>query len=243
MTIADWLMSVRPAFDPEPQRVILKKATLAYTDDPGLTDSLVPDNPVRVTDSVHDAQLASGTLMQGLPVAVKTGINHTEYVETLLQAMAAVVQKDMQQGGMATPQEITGLQTMAAHIAQHLQILAQDPTEKARVKQYGDALGKLMNQVKAFAQRLQEAMQKQAQANGNGGVDGETKAKIAAEMMKAQVKAKNQRESHAQRTAQRQLQWEMEQQRREKEHQQDMTEKRQEATLDLAKNRLKAIQE
>lgn len=63
MAIADKLMAVRNLYDPEPQRKILSRYTLAQTDDPGLTEQLVPDQPVKVTDSVHDAQLAAGTLM------------------------------------------------------------------------------------------------------------------------------------------------------------------------------------
>lgn len=238
MAIAQQLLQMRNLYDPEPQRQILRDVTLAITDDPGRAESLVPDKPLKVTDSVHDAELVAGTLMMGLPVSVKTGMNHIEYVETLLTALSTIIQKAKQmQGDMATAEQITGMQNVAGHIAQHLQIIAQDENEKPRVKQYGDALGKMMNEVRAFAQRLQEQM---AEQNGQQQGDPEAAAKIEAMMMQAQAKSANTRESHAQRTAQRQAQWEMEQQRGQQSHQLEMQKESQRAELDIQKQAAKA---
>lgn len=203
LNIADRLMTARPLFDPEPQQIILRKYALAVTDDPALTEQLVPENPVKVTDAVHDAQLASAALMMGLPVGIKSGINHIEYVETLLGAMGAVVQRVEQSGAMASQEQIIGLQNMAQHIAQHIQIISQDVNEKQRVKQYGDALGKIMNMVKAYAQRLQEKMQEQ---NGQSqGPDPEVIAKIQGQQAATQAKIASQKESHAEKTAQKRV--------------------------------------
>jgi hypothetical protein len=105
---------------------------------------------------------------------------------------------------MATPQELMGLQTMGQHTAQHIQIIAMDPNEKSRVKQYGDMLGGLMNNVKAYGQRLQEQQQSQ---NGNG-ADPEKLAKIQLDAMASQAKIEQGSKSHAQKTAQRQVQFE-----------------------------------
>lgn len=206
MAIAQQLMEYRNLYDPEAQRHILRDVTLAITDDPARAELLVPEQP-KISDSVHDAQLAAGTLMQGLPVAVKDGINQIEYVEALMASMAVVIQKG-QSTGMVSPDTLIGLQNLAQHIAQHIQLIAQDPNEKARVKQYGDQLGQMMNLVKAFQQRLAEQMQSQ---NGNGGPDQETQSKIANDKLMAQAKMANTRESHAQKTAQRQIQFEQEQ--------------------------------
>lgn len=215
MAIAQQLMQYRNLYDPEPQRQILRDVTLAITDDPGRAESLVPEQPMKVSDSVHDAQLVAGTLMQGLPVAVKTGMNHIEYVETLLPTLAMLVQKILkQQEGMATQEEIIGLNNLAAYINQHIQLIAQDKNEKARVKQYGDNLGKIMNEVKGFEQRLQEQMKKQAEASG---ADAETQAKIKSMLMISEAKAANTRQSHAERTVQRRLQFEQEQELKRKE--------------------------
>jgi hypothetical protein len=215
-------MAARNLFDPEPQREILRLYTLSNTDDPGLTEALVPEEPAKVTDSVHDAQLAAGVLMQGLPVALKTGMNHIEYVEALMNSMAAVIKKIEQRGGMATPDELVGLQNMYVHIGQHIQLIAQDPNEKQRVKQYGDSLGKMGNMMKGYAQRLEEQMKEQAQAQGGNGADPKDAAKAQAMVISAETKAELTKDAHKQRTAQRQVQWQLDQQRKEQEHEMAM---------------------
>lgn len=232
MAISQQLMEMRNLYDPEAQRQILHDVTLAVTDDAARADALVPKSPNRITDSVHDAQLAAGALLQGLPVAVKGGMNHIEYVDTLLATLAMVVQKAMQTR-TATMEQIMGMQNMAQNIQQHIDIIGQDPEEKARVKQYGDQLGKVMNLVKALAQQAQEKMEKE---NAQGGQDPEAKAKIEAMMITANAKAENTKTAHAQRTAQRQIQFELAQQqkRQEFEAKMEMERKQMEQELHLA---------
>jgi hypothetical protein len=141
----------------------------------------------------------------------------------LLAEMALTVQRIQQQGqGMAKPDQLIGLQTVAQTIGEQIQIIAQDKSQQQRVKQYSDALGKLSNLVKGFAQRLQAQM-KAAQANGNGQLDPKDKAKIDAILLQAKVKAQNASESHAQRTAQRQVQWEAEEKRKQQQHQLELS--------------------
>lgn len=242
LTIAQQLMQYRNLYDPEPQREILRDVTLAITDDPARADRLVPEKPVAITDSVHDAQLAAGVLLRGLPVGIKTGINHIEYVNAMLPDMAIVIGGINKKGGVSDPDTLAGLQNMAQHIGQHMQIIAQDPAEKQLVKQFGDALGKLMNQVKAIAQRTQEAMQKQQQTNGQQ-IDPKDKAKIQGQMLQAQVKAQNTSKAHAQRTAQRQISFEKEQQRKADQHNLDMKIKAEDAMTDIARDRIKLFGE
>lgn len=239
MSIAQQLMAYRNLYDPEPQRQILRDVTLAITDDPGRAESLVPDNPHTITDAVHDAQLAAGTLMQGLPVALKTGMNHIEYVDTLMATMAHIIQGAQSQGGMADIKTIQGLQNMANNIAQHVQVISQDPNEKQRVKQYGDQLGKMMNLVKAMAQRLMEQMKQQQQQQPQG--DPQAAAKAQATVIQAQIKAKLSSQSHAQKTAQRQIQFEQGMKQKEQEHEMEMKVKAAEAGLDLVHSRLKMM--
>jgi len=231
MAIAQQLLEMRNLFDPGPQRKILRDVTLAITDDASLAEELVPDQPVQVTDSVHDAQLAMGTLMMGLPVALKTGVNHIEVVETLLKGMATVIQRIEQSGGMASEEQIIGLQTVAQHVSQHIGIIAQDEEEKQRVKQYGDALAKMGNMVKAYVQRLQE---QKAKRNGQAQIDPETQAKIQGTIITAQAKAKNMRESHGIRTAQKQVQFDQTMKQKAEQHRQDLTQKAAEIQVDLA---------
>lgn len=231
LNIADRLMAARNLYDPEPQRAILRDFTLAITDDPGRTERLVPEQPVAVTDSVHDAQLAAGTLMQGLPVGIKTGMNHIEYVDTLLGYMGMLIQRTEQSGGMATADQISGLQNMAQHIVQHIQIIAQDTGEKQRVKQYGDALSKMMNMVRAYQQRLEEQIQKQ---NGQAQQDPQAIAKVQAQMAMTQAKVENAKISHAERTAQKRISFEEKQKQDTERGQLDLEKKTAEAEIELA---------
>lgn len=232
MTIAQQLLEMRNLYDPEPQRKILRDVTLAITDNAAMTDELVPEKPEKVTDSVHDAQLATGTLMLGLPVAIKAGMNHIEYVETLLSNMALVIHRIESKGGMAQETEIVGLQNMAQHVAGHIKIIAQDEQEKQRVKQYGDELGKLMNLVKGYEQRLQE-QQQQAAAQGPQ-LDPKDQAKILGMQLQAKVKAENMQQSHGARTAQKQVTFEQQERQKAQAHEQELAQKAQEAQLDLS---------
>lgn len=232
LNIADRLMAARPMYDPEPQRDILRDFTLAVTDDPGRTERLVPEQPVAVTDSVVYAQSLVGTLLQGLPVKPKTGVNHIEVVETLLEYMGMVIQGIEQAGGMATQEKITGLGKMAEHIVEHIKIIAQDPNEKQRVKQYGDALSKMMNMVRAYQQRLEERMQQQ---NGQSqGPDPEVMAKLEGQKAMAEAKVQNTRESHAEKTAQRRISFEEKQKQDSESHELDLKKKSLESEIELA---------
>jgi hypothetical protein len=229
--------------DPSAQRHFLRAGIAALTDDYELARQSVPEEPV-ISDSIHDAQLAAGVMLQGLPVALKEGVNHGEYVEALLLAMAVKVRQIGGAQRPITPDELTGLQNLAGETIQgqpvqgngvrnHLALMAEDekplhvkgvPPDhivKQKVKQYEDALAKLMNQVKALAQRAAQAAQKQKGQNG-GGLDPETATKLQGQMILAQAKAQNTRESHAQRTAQRQIQFEQQMQQDAQKHLQEL---------------------
>lgn len=238
LTVMSQLMEWIQLFDPDPQRKIKHDAVLALTDDAARADELVPEQAVKVTDSVHDAQLATGRLMQGLPMAIKTGLNHVEYCETLMADMAMLLMKAQKQG--PSVDLVMGLANMGQHVAQHIQIVGQDDEEKETAKKLGDQLGKIMNHVKALMKQLQQ--QKQGQ-NGGGGMDPKDAAKIQGMLMAAKVKAQNQRESHAQRTAQRDLQFQMEMKHKEQMAQADVAAKDLEAAGKINRNRLKSLTE
>jgi len=226
MAIAQQLMEWRPLYDPQSQREILRISTLSATDDPGLTKSLVPEEPDKLTDSKQKAMVAMGSLMLGLPVKFGVTDNRVEVTEVLLAEMAIIVGRIQKRGGVAKPEELVGLQTVAQTIDEQIQIIGQDKGNKERVRKYATALGQFMNLVKAFAQRLQQQM-KAAQANGDGGIDPKDKAKAEAIVIQAQLKAKTAADSHAQRTSQRQVQWEMEQHRKQQQHELEMAEEAQ----------------
>jgi len=214
MAIAQQLMEWRAAFGPEAQQTILHDAVLAITDDAAKARALVPEGK-HVSDARHDAMLAFGSLMFGAEVQFRPDQNAIDITETLLGEMALKIGQISRMGNMTSPQEVLGLQNVGTHIGKLIEQIGQDKPEQERAKRYGQALGKLMNEVKGFAQRLQEQM---AQQNGDSGVDEETKAKIEALLITAKAKAANTRESHAQRSAQKMAQWEIEQKRADEEH-------------------------
>lgn len=173
-------------FDPNAQQEIKHDYVLAVTNNAKKANRIAPtDATPKVTDAVHDAQLAFGTLMLGVEMDPKEGINHPEQVETLLKLMGQVIGRINQSGGVGTPQDVAGLQSVAAYIAKHISIIAQDENNKPKVKEYTDALSKMMNLVRAFAQRQQEENQKQG-----GQPDPEVMAKIQGQIAELQTKLK-----------------------------------------------------
>jgi hypothetical protein len=232
LQVAQWLMEQREKFDPEPQRRILHSSVLAVTDDASRADDLVPERPV-ISESIHDTELAFGALMMGGQVSVKGGLNAVEVCARMLQLMQGKVQEITQiEQGVGTVQEVIGLGRCAQYIQGYLQILAQNKAAQQLARAIGDAMGKIMNLVKAMAQR--QAEQAKAGRQGDGGMDPKDLAKIQAMILQAQTKARLATESHAARTAQKQITWEKEEQRRQQEHEQGMAERRQEMQLSAA---------
>ena len=240
MAIAQQLMEYRNLYDPESQRKILHDVTLAITSDPGRADDLVPESVAKVTDSVHDAQLAAGTLMQGLPVAVKSGMNHVEYVETLLLTLATIVQQ-----GTKSMQRVTGMNMIGQNIAEHIQLIAQNPEEKQRVRMYGDQLAKIMNSVKQLAHQIEQSQQESGMG-GDGEAAGEaaaSQAKVQGMLMQAKVKSESNAKAHAQKTAQRQIQFEMEEKRKQQEFQMKLGQDRLESVQNIKAQQMESRQQ
>lgn len=242
IAVVDGIYQMRPTLDPSAQKEVDRMRIAVYSDDYDLADRLVPEEP-HVSDSVHDSELVFGTLMTGSPVTPKPGLHPAEVAEKMIQLMAHKITMIKQSGGVGTPQDVVGLQLCAQYAGAFIQMLAEDKNSKPLVKELGDALGKLMNEVKAFAQRQQEAAQKAAEQNGDGGLPPEAKAKIAATVMTAKVKAQNTRESHAAKTAQRQLSFEQKQKQDAEKHAQQMQMETAHARLELGKEAVKTQEE
>ena len=188
---ADKLMAVRNLLDPDASREVLHIYVEANTDDPQMAARLVPIKKQQVSDATHDAELSFATLMQGIKMQPKTGLNHIDFVEALLGALTQAVQKveaRKQRGGMITEDELIGFQTVATAIQQHIDFIAQDDNEKQRVKAYTDALAQIGNLIKASAQQLEESMADAAQQNG--GPSPEAMAKLQESQLLAQNKAR-----------------------------------------------------
>lgn len=205
--IAQQLLEARAMFDPEPQRIILRDFTMALTKNPAKALELVPETPT-ISDSVHDSEVVFGTLMGGNMVTPKNGLNSQEVAGTVIKLMGAKVQQIMQSGGVGTPQDVIGLQTAAQYAGAYIQMLSQDKQAAPVVKKLGDALGKIMNMVKAMAQRQQEMAKKAAAQNGNGHPDPADVAKLQIEKAKGEQKMSLAEKSHAARTAQKQITFE-----------------------------------
>ena len=209
MLQVEQLMQWRPMMDPEPQRSVLRDAIATITDDPAKANALVPEQPSKGTPSMHDAELAAGALLSGIQVEPQTGINHIEYIESMLNILGQRVAMVLKSGGVpSNPKELMGLQSIANNVAQHIKILSSDPTEKQRVKKYGDLLGKLVNEIKGFQQRLTEAMKKKQAQGAQGGGDPKEKAKAVSSILAAQSKARLAEKSHAQKSAHKQMAFE-----------------------------------
>lgn len=222
MAIAEWLMNNRMAYGPGAQQEILRDATLLVTDDAVRTRAYVPDGPPSVSNSQHDAQLSLSTILMGGRVDPVDGQNHKEVIGIWMSELSNRVASVEQRGGMANPQELAGMKNLSQHVKFQLGIVAGDENEKQYVKEQMDILGKLDNFLKAYEQRLVEAVKKSQQQQGaNGQMDPKDASKIQATIIGAQVKAENQRMSHAQRMAQRQLQFEQQQRQEEQRHLQE----------------------
>lgn len=182
--MADRLMMQYNRLDPSGQKIAMRLYVDANTDDPELGDAIAPMAQEDESPTVGQAYKDVGPLMRGLPAPITRTENQIEYTETLLKAMGQLVQQAAQvSNGMPTMETVIGLATMGQEIQKRMQLIGQDPGERQRVKIYGDVVGKLMNQVKAFAQRLQEQAQKRGQQ-----LDPEVMAKLQGMQMLTQAK-------------------------------------------------------
>jgi hypothetical protein len=128
-----------------------------------------------------------GTLMQGVPVPDREGFPIGDQVDALKPLYAGKIDQLSKRDNMATPEEAQGLAEVNAYLTKLVQKLAQDPSQKDKVKQYMDSIGELFNEVKGLTQRGQEHAQEQ---NGNG-QDPVANAKVHALMMQTAAKVKS----------------------------------------------------
>jgi len=205
--IADKLMAIRPQLNPEAQHEVDRIYIATNSGNWDLADKLVPDSP-HVSDSVHDAEMSFGTLMQGVEMKYRPGLNDFEVAETIISLMSQKIQEIETTDNVGTPADLKGLATAAGYANAFIGQLAQNPAEKSNVKALGDELGLLGNKVKAFGQRQMQAMQQAQQQNGNGQMTPEDQAKIQATIQTAQTKSEIQQKNAAAKTAQSQIRFE-----------------------------------
>jgi hypothetical protein len=182
MMKVDRLMSQRGAFDEEAQRIILRAFARENTDDPELAAALVKPGGELVTPAAQLASFAMGSLMQGLPVVVPEETAHGEFTFALLNLAKVITDRIDASGGMATKQEVIGLDSVLKEVSEQIQIIAKDPTKKQAVKILSDLAGQLSNLVKGYAQRLSEQ-------GGEGQIDPQVAAAIKKAEIEGQSKA------------------------------------------------------
>lgn len=246
---ADKLMMIYTKLDPSAQQYVKRFYISANTEDYDLANQLVPEQP-KVTDSIHDAQLSLGTLMQGIPVLVKDGTNHEEEIVALFGGMVQVLRRIEGTGSNPPIDQILGLQTVASHVEQLIAFVAQDSAQphhrgmpedksvKQKVKLWSDDLAKIMNQLKGYAQRWQESQKQQQQ----GQLDPNM-AKIQAEIIRAQMKANLAKQSHAERTAQRQITFEQQFKQEQQRNELELVQKAQDIAIEGQRKRMASFQE
>lgn len=168
-------------YDASSQRTILRNWTTTMTRNPAMGDLLVPNQAPTVTAGTMAADEVFPNLMLGVEVGVREGIERTEYVAKLIEKMTSVIDRISKTDEVGTQQEVIGLGMVAQHIEQNLEMLSQNPENKEFVTAAGKEVGKMMNLVKAFAQRQQEEAGKQQP-------DPEAEAKAQATAQAAQQK-------------------------------------------------------
>lgn len=154
---ASALYQARTGFDPKTQRMISRQFVSTLTQDPAKGLLYVPDAPDNSDSGTQNAEDVFGTLMQGVQVSLRQGIEQLSYCTTLLTNAGLVIQRITQADNVGTPSETLGLATVINDVQKHVQILAADPTMKMQVKQLGDQIGQMSNLIKAFDQRQQAA--------------------------------------------------------------------------------------
>ena len=226
------LMAIAQQLDPTAQRTVRREYITVMTRNPELALELVPEEQNTVTDGRKAAEDVFGTLMLGVPIGLREGIEQQDYVAAMLAMMEAVIQRIHQTDDVGTPQDVIGLQNVSRNLEQHIQILSQDPNEKEAVAAAGKELGKMMNDVKAFGQRQAEAQQKQRQ-------DPEVMAKIQSQQMLTESKLKSSQVSTAQKLHQKQVAFDQKQQQDAERHAAEMQKLREQSELEQQSQALK----
>lgn len=207
------LMNNREKYGPAAQEEILHDFTAVTTGDFRKAARLVPlGASKKATPAQKVAEADFGILMRGLPANIMDGINSIEQIETMLGLYAGQTAM-LVKSGDATMRDVQGLSMVQQHIAQLIAGLAQNKAEKQRAKQYSDSLGKITNEVRGIAQRIQEAQKKQQQQAGQGGAAAEAAPKI----IQAQVSAKIKEQKNTQQMAHKQQVFKADQRRKDAE--------------------------
>ncbi len=162
---------------------------------------------------------------------------------------------------MGTMEDVVGLGTVLQDVEKHIQILEADKSKAQDVKIYGDAVGKIGNLVKAFAQRIEASQPKQApkliESISYKDVPDDVKRQLEAQAglqpsqmqvpdpktAKAVQSLQNNQAKFDQKQQHSQIAFELEQIRKLSAHQTDLTIEQQKANQELIHNHAAKLQE
>jgi len=235
IAMADKLMAVRPLLDPDSQRDVLRLYVEANSDDAGLGARWIPDKPILVTESTHDAQLMIGTIMMGATVKPRVGQDAGQMVVALLLGMTEICKRILSTTQIPTMPELVGLANLAGTIERYLAMAAQDQGLEGLVKQSRNDLGELAKIVQQWSVQLQEQQQPQQGGQDDAAKEAAvTDVKLKSIALTAQTKAEIAQSNAAQKQEQRQKQFEQKQRQSEESHTADLRKKLKETEVNTA---------
>lgn len=157
---ADRLMAVRPALDPQAQRMVLKMYVAANSNS-DIAEAAVPDQQPVSTVTTVVANLAMGTLMDALPFQPPGDINPIEYATTLIQLSSAVVNRlpaiaQVPSGTSELASKLAGLNTVFQHLEPIIMGIAQDPQMQQQAKAFEDAVKQMIQATQPYVKMLEQ---------------------------------------------------------------------------------------
>lgn len=214
---SDKLMSARPAFDPDAQRKILFMWTLANSNS-DVAKELVPLDEKPISEATQVATLAMGTLMEGLPVVQRRGLNEMDYVGTILQLNAQALQavEASEQVPQSLPirmAKVAGIANVLEHVQGHLQLIVGDPAMKDVAKMFEEEFSAQASKLQQLAQHVGEELEA-GNAQAQDGEMAKTQAKIQAMLMEAEARVRAKDADHAQKQEHKDATWANENARR-----------------------------
>jgi hypothetical protein len=245
IAMADKLMQVRPLLDPDSQRDALRLYVEANSDDAGLGSRWVPDKPIMVTESAHDAQLMVGTIMAGVTVEPTAGQDAAQTATALLKAMAEICQRILNTTNVPSSSELFGLTNLAGTIEKYVARLSQDKGQEELAKQTRSDLVELTKIVQKWSGEQQQQQQQQGQGQDPDAAKetAVTQAKLQGIALTAQTKAEITKANAAQKQQQRDTQFQQKQQQDEERHTADLRKKLRETEVGVAIEDIKAATE
>lgn len=153
------LMGVYPRLDPSAQRKVLRDFISVLSRNPARAIDLVPYEPQQVTAGSKAADQLFGTLMMGVPVGLVEGIEQQDYILTMMQKLSQKIQQVESIDNTGDTDTVIGMSTVLSDIERHIEIMAEEPSNKEFVTTAQKALGVMTNKVKGFGQRVAEKNQ------------------------------------------------------------------------------------